>query len=261
MELVIYCTDQRNDQDVVKELGDLAVVVPVSFGDFLLFGVAENPQGGIDQVRVLIERKRIHDLVSSIITGRYLSQVQSARDAGYEILILIWEGIIRPSPLNGNIEVPAWERTYNQLTKKYKTKPIWKPLSPQNISYSRFDQYLTELAFDAKIIVKHSLDYKETAAIVKAIWLNFQEPRRKHSSLQTIYTSSPPTALLHKPSLLRRVAKELPGVGWGRSLDVDQHFKSVRDMANASVKEWESIPNIGIITAKKVVSSLNGRKE
>lgn len=261
MEPVIYCTDKLNDADVVKELGSLAVVVPVNFGDYLIFGIAENGKED-NQVRVLTERKKIHDLVSSIITGRYLSQVQAAHDAGYEIFVLIYEvEDMRPSPIDGNIEVKVWERVYNQSSKKTQLKHVWKPLSPQNISYSRFDQYLTELAFDAKIIVKRSRDYKETAAIIKAIWLNFQEPRRKHSSLQTIYTSSPPTALLHKPSLLRRMSKELKGIGWERSLEVEHHFESVRAMVNADVKEWESIPNIGRITAQKAVASLNGIKE
>ena len=54
------------------------------------------------------------------------------------------------------------------------------------------------------------------------------------------------------PSLLRRVAKELPGIGWERSLLVESHWKSIRDMVNATPEEWTQIDGIGKGISKRI---------
>ena len=59
---------------------------------------------------------------------------------------------------------------------------------------------------------------------------------------------------------MRMVAKELPGIGWGRSQDVDKAFRSVREMVAADEKTWLGIPGIGKGIAGKVVRALRGGK-
>jgi ERCC4-type nuclease len=72
------------------------------------------------------------------------------------------------------------------------------------------------------------------------------------------FDNSAALALISRPSLVRRVAKELPGIGWGRSGAVARHFRSVVDMVCAPQKEWEDIDGIGKTTASKVVKHLEG---
>ena len=108
------------------------------------------------------------------------------------------------------------------------------------------------------VIVKKSRDVRETAAIIRALWDNFQRPPSAHNSLHAIYKTPADTVLLVPPSLVRRVASELPGIGWQRSQVVAEHFPSVEAMVAAGVKEWSKLDGIGKKTAEKVVSALKG---
>ena len=239
----LFVTDEKNDTDLAQALGSVAICCPIPHGDVCWFGVGD----GDTVLRILSERKRIGDMVNSVIGGRYLYQLQAAHDAGFDVFILIVEGTYRSSPEDGILEVPAW---LLGLSRKG-----WKPTIPA-IAYSRFCQYLLELDHLAGVIVLWSRDVQETAAIIQACWVNFQTAPSKHNSLHSIYTPPSPSVLLVKPSLLRRIAKELDGVGWGRSKAVAEHFQSVRAMVMAPASEWQSVDGIGKTLAHRIFDSL-----
>jgi len=248
----IFVTSAVNDQDLVKALGSMAVAIPLPHTDALFFGVND----AMETIRIGAERKRLSDMANSILGGRYLYQAQAAHEAYIDVLVLIVEGDMRPSPEDGLVEIPVWRPIMTPNSLKPKMKQVWEPLKP-SISYSRWCQYLHELAYLAGILVMRSSDVKETAAIIKALWLNFQTPPSGHNSLKQIYKQ--PTGIqLVKPSLIRRVAAELPGIGWERSAEVAQKFRSVKEMVDADVKSWLEIGGIGKKTAEKAVSSLRG---
>lgn len=245
----LYVTESPNDDDLAKALGSMALRIPIPHGDVIFWGNSDT-----DVIRILVERKKLGDMASCILDGRYLAQAQAARDAGIDVLILIAEGNMRSNPEDGMIDVPVW--SIDPTT--FKRKQVWVPLKP-TISYSRFDQYLTELDYLAGIIVKRSRDVLETAAQIKALWLNFQTPPSKHGSLHQIFESVPlGPVLLTRPSLVRRMAKELNGIGWSRSAAVAQHFFSIRAMVDATEEEWMTIEGVGKGTAMKVVAALQG---
>lgn len=241
----VYLAENKNENDLAKALGSLAIRCPVPHGDVCFFGVWEDDSGPVP-IRVSLERKKINDLVNSITTGRYLAQAQAAYAAGFHKLVLVVEGIAR-SGRGGLVEVPH--------------KKGWMPTIPP-IPYSRFDQYLSELSLYADITVKRTQSVTETAAVIKALWALFQKPPSEHSSLKSIYSAPPPGAVefMFKPSLVRRVAKEFDGIGWGRAADTDKHFKSVVGMVNADVDEWEKIAGIGRKTATQVVASVRATR-
>lgn len=58
------------------------------------------------------------------------------------------------------------------------------------------------------------------------------------------------------PTLLRRIAKELPGIGWVRSKLVEQRFGTVYDMISAGPQEWVKIEGVGKLTAKRVFEAM-----
>ncbi len=60
--------------------------------------------------------------------------------------------------------------------------------------------------------------------------------------------------------MLRRVAKELPGIGWERSLAVEKHFVSVLAMMLAKSPEWEKVDGIGKTLAQKIVKAIIKRR-
>ena len=248
---MIYVTEAQNDNDLANILGSMAIRCPIPHGDILFFGKWEDKDCAEIVIRVLMERKKISDMANSVITGRYLSQVQAAHDTGIDHQILVVEGDIRSGD-DGLLEIPHWRREDG------KTKRIWEPVTP-TIQYSRFDQYLSEIHLFTGIMVKRSADVKETAAQVKAMWLLYQKPPSEHSSLKSIYSPPVPhTEFLARPSLVRRVAKELDGIGWERSGEVAKRFADIRQMVEATEKDWLSVPGIGKITAKRTVMALNG---
>ena len=243
--MIVYCSDLPNDQDLIKTLGSIAVPIPIRFGDVVFWGVDDDGE----PIRVCVERKKIPDMASCILSGRYLNQAQSAKDAGSDVLVLALEGRYRPAPADGLLEIPGYNREQNRAG--------WKPVVPA-IAFSRFDQYLTELEYLAGVIVKHTETVWETASVVKALWVFHQKPPSGHQSLKAIYKPPLTTTLLIKPGVVRRIAAELPGVGWQRSKVVAEHFLTVKAMVDADVEEWMGLEGIGKKTAERVVRVLRG---
>jgi len=244
--LIIYTSDLPNDQDMIRALGSMAVPIPIPHGDAAFFGIDDD--GG--PIRICVERKKIPDMASCILSDRYLSQAQSAKDAGFDVLCLILEGRYHSAVSDGLLEIPGHDHNGHAC---------WKPVIPA-IAFSRFDQYLTELENLAGIIVKHSEDVRGTAAIIKNLWNGFQTKPSDHQSLKAIYKPQllGASILLAKPGIVRRVAAELPGVGWGRSKAIAEHFPTVASMCSADVGEWAKLEGIGKKIAERIVVALRG---
>ena len=62
--------------------------------------------------------------------------------------------------------------------------------------------------------------------------------------------------MLIKPSLKRRWANELTGIGWEKSQKVASHFKSALELANASKEDWIKIEGIGTKIAEQSVEEI-----
>jgi len=239
---MIYTSDLPNDQDMIKALGSMAV--PVNLFTDACFS-------SVDGKVIAIERKKIGDMASCVLDGRFLFQMQTCKEAGADYLVLILEGVMRASPEDRLLEIPTWG--INGRTGR--RAEIWNPVKPV-IMHSRFIQYLLELQLLAGIMVFQTRDVKQTAAVILSLYSFFQKPMDDHSSLKQFHTERPPQVSLIRPGLVKRVAKELDGVGWTRAGDVAKHFSSVRDMINAPESEWKKIPGIGKKTAQKVVLAL-----
>lgn len=243
----LLCTNAPNDADLVRTLGVAAVALPL-FTDCCF--------SSVEGMTVACERKKIGDMASCINTGRFLNQMATCKEYNADILVLILEGRYRRNPEDGVLEIPVWE--VNPRTGK--RAEFWKPVTPLT-QFSRFDQYLTELQRDAGIVFKHTENVKGTADVIRTLYGNYQTPSDQHQSLNQFYVASPPRVPLTKPNLLRRVAKELDGVGWAKSEDVAGVFTSVREMVNADVDQWLLIPGIGKKTAGSIVKALRGERK
>jgi len=238
---MIYLTTAINDALLEPLFGGLAISAPIPHGDFAFFGVWEDNR----PIRVCGERKKIDDLVGCINdTGRYMNQLRTAREAGFEFLFMVLEAHMRPGA-DGVLMVPKGRD--------------WSP-HRSYIEYKRVDTYLDELWYYAGVVVKRSHTAKETVDQVVDLYKLFQAPPEEHSSLKQFYTPQLPVLdLWERPNLVRRVAKELKGIGWERSKAVAKRFGSVLEMCEAGEKEWAEIEGIGDKTAKSAVNEL--RKE
>lgn len=64
-------------------------------------------------------------------------------------------------------------------------------------------------------------------------------------------------ALLVKPTLARRVAAQLPGIGEKRSAEVAREFHTLEQMVNASAKDWLRVEGVGKGIATKVYQAIH----
>lgn len=232
----LFVTTAANDSDLRHYLSS-AIPAPIPCGDAIF--------NGADGVRASIERKKIPDMVACIHSGRYLNQARNSVDHGFNRLVIIVEGVVRPGETGLLETIPD-------------SDPLrWVPVMPET-TYYRFNQYLDQLSLYCGILVKRSETVMETAAQVMSLYRMLQCHPEEHKSLNQMYVEPPGRAWLVKPSLVRRVAHELPGIGWERSGEVAGHFKSVREMCMAGEEEWGSIPGIGRKTARGVVSAIGG---
>ena len=242
---MIFTSNLLNDGDMIRALGSMAI--PVALFTDACFS-------SIDGKVIACERKKVGDMASCVLGGRFLFQMQNCKAADCDYLVLILEGRYRRNPDDGLLEVPVWV-PYMDAKGQHRRREEWQPVKPTTM-FSRFDQYLTELQRDAGILIKHTENVRGTADTILALYQNFQTPQSEHKSLNQIFKPPTPSVQLVRPSLVRRIASELPNIGWSRSGVVAEHFTSVKAMVDADVKEWSSLDGIGKKTAQKVFSSL-----
>jgi len=179
------------------------------------------------------------DLIQCINDKRHLNQVREARERGFRFIFLVVEDIYRESK-DGMVE--------------YRRGTVWKST---NMEYHRMDSYLLQLDYYSGVSVFRSGHPKETAHRVINLYHMFQKPPESHTALEGFYSAPVPVVPLNgKPSLVRRVAKELPGVGWELSGRAEMEFGSVREMVNADESRWEKLDKVGPGKSKRIIESL-----
>jgi ERCC4-type nuclease len=223
---LIYLTTAANDRDLVKQFHETeAVVAPIPYGDAVVEGLSDD-----GHVSICGERKKPLDLIQCINSGRHIRQVRDAYEHKFKHYFLVVEGILKQGS-DGEVE--------------YRTGTNW---TRTGMPWTRYQSYINQLHYLMGVNVLYSTGVRGTAEIIRSIHDFFQTI--DHSSLKQFHSPNP--SLLSNPSLLRRVAKELPGIGWERSLLVESHWTSIRDMVNATPEEWTQIDGIGKGISKRI---------
>jgi ERCC4-type nuclease len=134
-------------------------------------------------------------------------------------------------------------------------------LGRQAFMHSELDRFLCSLEIKSPIHVRHTGSIHETAVAIWNLYHWFTSKEwSEHKSFNVLYNPvQSPVGLIVKPSLVRRVASQLDGVGWERSGQVAKHFGSVVDLAIATEKDWDKIPGIGKVLSKRIAEAINGR--
>lgn len=194
-----------------------------------------------------IERKRISDLINSMCSGRLSGHQLPGLHNSYNCIYLVVEGIWRPSPKDGTIEIPVHKRwvTLRLGSRVFMAREVYN--------------YLNTLSLLGGVHVwAGSASPRETANYIQSIfsWWN-SKPFEDHKSLDVAYS---PTVhfLTKKAGLLQRVAGELPGIGQRKAKKIAGYFRDVRQMVNAEVKEFMEIEGVGKTLAEKIVRAVRG---
>jgi ERCC4-type nuclease len=202
---------------------------------------------GDEPVPIGVEIKRIGDLLTSITTGRLSGHQLPKLINEYRHCWLLIEGQYR-SGAEGLLET--------------KQGAVWTPhaLGRSPWTYREVEAFLTTLEVRAGVHVRRAWNRGETAALVAMLYQWWtKKAYDEHRAHQAMYSPTMDAGLLYKPSLTRRVAAELPGIGIGKSGAVADRFQTVRTMVNANEEEWQSVPGIGKTLARKIWDALENK--
>ena len=236
----------RREGELVELIED-GVQVELEFGDACWQG--NGPDG---EVTIGMERKRVGDLLNSIATGRLSGhQLPGLLDSYYRVYLIV-EGEWKEEPVTGEIMMHKWGKQWNRPPSGRRT---WRA---KDIIH-----YLSSLEVITGVMVKQTRNMWETAQLIQYLAGWWSKEWKWHKGHLQMHKSTPSCAFLKpgKASMLRRMAAELPGVGFDRARNVESYFGSIEAMFWAGVKDWEKIEGIGKVTARLAWEALHGKEE
>lgn len=228
---MILVDDRVGSVDLAGHLRHWGVrceVTRLEFGDACFMG--NGPRG---LMPVGIEIKTVRDALSCMVDGRFSGHQLPGLVRTYEKVWLVLEGYIYPRHSDGIL----------QIGKPGKREPV--DVGARRFMYRDLDNWLTSMEVCAGVKVRRTMDRAETARALVDLAGWFSKPWDQHHAHLAFDDSGPDVALLVKPGLVRRVAAQLKGIGWGKSQAVAQRFRTVEEMVAATPAIWQSIPGIG----------------
>jgi ERCC4-type nuclease len=218
----------------------LAKLLPGSQLELLEYGDVAFTGGGH---LIGIELKTISDAISSMLSGRFADYQAPGMCQLYDVRYLIVEGYYRADPESGMVQ---WRRG-KDWTDIYSghSRVLWKSL----------DGWLTSIEQLGGFHIRRTTSVGETVATIIALYDWWQKV--DHTSFH-VFNTAYDAAAIDRPGLCRRVAAQLPLIGWERSADVSKHFGTVFDMVTATEAEWLTIDGIGKGIATKVQKAIHG---
>lgn len=186
-------------------------------------------------------------MVQCIGDHRHLEQIRSAREAGFDFIFVVLEAEWR--------DTPSGEAQYK--------RGKWKDAG---ITTNRVDAYLLQLQYYAGVSVFRTKNKQETVRLVLALEKMFQDAPKDHTSLLGFHTQQPPlTSLYGRPSFMRRVLKELSGIGWELSARMEarvtERGATMRDVSHWDRRDWEEIEGIGKGLSQQITEEFGWNKE
>jgi len=161
-----------------------------------------------------VEFKSVKDFVDSIVDGRLLSQIKSLKQSFQKPLLII-EG----------------------------TEDIY---SMRNVHPNAIRGMLATIAVSYGIPILKTSHSKETAAIMASIVSREQE--QGSASKYNLHAIKPQTLKQQQEYFI----SSLPNIGQNLAKDLLLHFKSAKNIVNASVEDLQKIEKVGKIKAGKI---------
>ena len=221
----------------------------MQFGDVMFMG--DGPDGR--PIPVGIEHKTLADVLKCISDSRFAGVQLPGLVSTYEYVYLVVQGLYRPCHKTGSLLVPRRKRG----------KLIWEPvqLGYRAYTWTDLESWLTTMEVKAGVMVKRANNRTDSALIIQSLyrWWTAKGWDRHMAHLQ-FHQPEVDQLILHTPSILRRMAAQLPGIGWTKSAAVEKKFKSVAGMVMSNPRDWETIPGIGKKIAVNAVNLLQGEK-
>lgn len=217
-----------------------AELTHLEYADFMFTGHYD-----AGDIVIGIERKRIGDFVNSMCSGRLSGHQLIGLLNSYHLVYLIIEGRFRANPKTGVLEVGTWGgwKEYGVGRRRFMARDIWA--------------FENTLRIACGLHCDHCATKSDTVHYIRALkywWTKEYDEHKGH-----LQPNTGTMVNLSKQSLVRKVAYQIDGVGWGgKSKVIDQHFNSVTELANTTLEELMEIEGIGKKLAGSIVKQLHG---
>lgn len=236
--------NKRKNIDIltdIRRLGVKADAQPLAYGDYCFEG--NGPNGTIS---VGVERKTLHDMLNCIDDSRYSGHQRIGMKSMYTLSVLMVEGHWKPHDNTGYL-MEGFSGGINYGYCKHNSS---------RILYAKLYRYLISVSLSG-VIVDRSRDPFNTAYSICEWYHYFQKSWAQHTALRELPKVAVPT-LNSRPSLTRKWAFDIEGIGAKKSEIAAQMFKTPIALANADEQEWLRVPGVGVKTAQEIVREVNG---
>ena len=247
----MICVDNRAGSSqlipLLRQLGCEVESGIYPFGDVNWIGWGANGAA----VSCGVEVKSIDDIIACIQSGRFAGHQLPGLLNSYDHVWLLVVDEYRPRQRDGVLEYRKEGRGGGQ----YWSESCGRQ---RTIFWRDVESWIMTMAICGGIRIHQVPDYHQAAVWLKMAsnWFNKDD----HKSHKVIYGSKEifgETALLVKPTLARRVAAQLPGIGEKRSAEVAREFHNLEQMVNASPKDWLRVEGVGKGIATKIYSAIH----
>ena len=225
---------------LILKCGVKSELAQLEFADCCFEG--HGPNGDIS---IGVERKTLGDMLNCIDDNRYAAHQRPGMAAMYARNFLIIEGIWACGVPPFHTGILMTSRGDSWYPFRYRS---------QRVMYSKLYRYLITISLSG-VTVTYSRDLQHTAINICEIYHYFQKKWTDHTSLQEIQKLAIPQ-LVGEPSLVRKWAAQLNGVGVKYSLAAEKIFRSGINLARAGEEEWLRVPGLGVRTAQQIVREI-----
>jgi len=192
-----------------------------------------------------VERKTISDLINSMVSGRFAGHQLIGLNNSYNIVYVVVEGIWRPSPETGLVEMRKGRS--------------WVALShgKRTYMYREVQGFLNTLRICTGIHVVHTSTICETVKLIITLygWWNNKEFEEHRSHLQPNQGN---VVNIVRHSLVRRVVAQLSGVGWKRAKEMNRYFTTVAGLVDGKPEDFMEVEGIGKKLSRSIYHELHG---
>ena len=239
---------------LIKSKGVECELLTMEYADVAFTG---NGPSGL--IKVGVEYKTVSDALACMVSNRFTGHQLPGLAQTYNQYWLLLEGTVKPgagAEDEGVLMVPyagKW-RSYTQG----KRFVMWRD----------WQHWLASIQIQGNCKLAFTSTQAESVAWITAMYSWWAKPWEAHRTMQTVYTG-PVTAekvgifgnIIQSNISLRRLwAMQLPGVGNGKSKDVEATFPTALDMANAGPSKWTEVDGIGEKLACKIWSAIRETK-
>lgn len=223
---------------LLQRQGAPVELASMTYGDVYFLGLGEHGE----PIPVGVERKRLSDLLASLMSGRLNGHQLPGLLNTYKFSWLLVEGQYKVDD-DGVLLVPR--------------KGGWAPMSHgrQRFMAASLESWLLTVSLRGGIRIMHTRNDEHTARWLHALYQWWSKPWEKHTGHLALDEAIPErdAMILTGTTLVQKVAAQLPGVGYTRARAVSKAFPTILSMACAPVQQWRAIPGIGHGIASQVV--------